>query len=134
MSRLPAAAPVPAFNLKRLDGSRVSLDSLKGKIVVINFWGIWCGWCIHELPDYQKLYEKYNNDPDVVMLTIKNDQNVDEVLPWIKQKHYSFPVLLDDGFVATAEVTRFPDDMVPRSRRPQRLRESRMERETGRRV
>lgn len=105
-SAAPSAAP--AFNLKTLDGKMVSLDSLKGKVVAINFWGIWCGWCVHELPDYQKLFDQYKNDPDVVILTIDNDQNPNDVPPWMQQKKFSFPVLYDDGFVAKAGITAFP--------------------------
>jgi thiol-disulfide isomerase/thioredoxin len=105
-----SAAPkvAPAFNLKTLDGKMVSLESLKGKVVAINFWGIWCGWCVHELPDYQKLYEQYKNDPDVVILTIDNDQNPNDVPPWMAEKKFSFPVLFDDGFVSKAGITAFP--------------------------
>jgi Flp pilus assembly protein TadD/thiol-disulfide isomerase/thioredoxin len=103
----PAAAP--AFALKSLDGTRVSLESLKGKIVVINFWGIWCGWCVKEMPDFQKLHENYKADPDVAILTIDNDENPADVPPWMKQKNYTFAVLLDDGYVAQrAKVTSFP--------------------------
>jgi thiol-disulfide isomerase/thioredoxin/Flp pilus assembly protein TadD len=100
---------VPAFALKSLHGTRVSLESLKGKIVVINFWGIWCGWCVKEMPDFQKLHENYKGDPDVAILTIDNDENPADVPPWMKQKNYTFAVLLDDGYVAQkAKVTSFP--------------------------
>jgi thiol-disulfide isomerase/thioredoxin len=95
-ARLANPEAVPVFNLNDLTGKRVSLDSLKGKIVVINYWGIWGNWCIQELPDYQKLYEKYDADPDVPILTIDNDANRDEVPPWMTQKKYTFPVLLDE--------------------------------------
>ncbi len=106
--RLGAPAAAPAFSLKSMDGSRVSLESLKGKIVVINFWGIWCGWCIQELPDFQKLHEKYKGDANVAILTIDNDRNPDDVAPWMAQKKYTFPVLFDDGFVARSGITAFP--------------------------
>jgi len=76
--------------------------------VVINFWGIWCGWCVKELPDLQKLHEKYAADPDVAILTIDNDQNPSDVPPWMKQRGFTFPVLLDDGYVTKVGVHAFP--------------------------
>jgi thiol-disulfide isomerase/thioredoxin/Flp pilus assembly protein TadD len=106
--RLAAPKAIPTFNLKGLDGKRVSLEGLKGKIVVINFWGIWCGWCVQELPEYQKLFEKYAKDPDVVILTIDNDANPDDVPPWMAQKKYRFPVLIDDGYVSKSGINVFP--------------------------
>ncbi len=103
----PPAAP--AFNLRTMDGRKISLESLKGKVVVINFWGIWCGWCVQEMPDLQKLHEKYVNDPDVAVITIDNDDNPDDVPPWMKAKGYTFPVLFDDGYVSkNAGITAFP--------------------------
>jgi tetratricopeptide (TPR) repeat protein len=100
---------VESFKLKSLDGSDVSLESLKGKIVVLNYWGIWCYWCVLEMPDFQKLQEKYRDDPNVVILTINNDSNPDDVPPWMKEKGYDYTVLLDDGYVSNkAKVTSFP--------------------------
>ncbi|MCX6539013.1 MAG: redoxin domain-containing protein [Acidobacteria bacterium] len=106
--RVSAPAAVLPFNLKTLDGQPVSLDSLKGKMVVINFWGIWCGWCVRELPDYQKLFAKYAGDTGVVILTINNDRNPDDVPPWVAQKKYTFPVLIDDGYVDKVPLNTFP--------------------------
>jgi len=106
--RIASPATLTTFNLKTLDGKRVSLDSLTGKIAVINFWGIWCGWCVQELPEYQKLYDKYASDPDVTILTIDNDANPDDVKPWMAQKKYTFPVLIDDGYVNKVGLHAFP--------------------------
>lgn len=107
-ARIANPSPVAAFNLKSLEGKQVTLESLKGKIVVINYWGIWCGWCVKEMPDLQKLHEKYAADPDVAILTIDNDQNPADVPPWMKQKGYTFPVLLDDGYVTKVGIHAFP--------------------------
>jgi tetratricopeptide (TPR) repeat protein len=106
--RIPDPQPVPAFSLKDLAGKRVTLDDLKGKVVVVNYWGVWCGWCVAELPEYQKLFEQYATDPDVAILTIDNDQNPDDVPPWMAQKKYTFPVLIDDRYVEKTGITAFP--------------------------
>jgi tetratricopeptide (TPR) repeat protein len=106
--RKPSPEPAAAFSLKSLDGKVVSLDSLKGKVVVINFWGIWCGWCVKEMPDLQKLHEQYKADPDVAILTIDNDRDPGEVPPWMKQRNFTFPVLIDDGYVDRIGVNAFP--------------------------
>ena len=106
--RLREPQAVPGFDLKGLDGKKVSLESLKGKVVVINYWGVWCGWCVYELPEYQKLFEKYANDPGVAILTIDNDANPDDVPLWMAQKKYTFPVLIDDGYVRRNGIQSFP--------------------------
>jgi hypothetical protein len=60
------------------------------------------------MPDLQKLHEKYAADPDVAILTIDNDQNPADVPPWMKEKGFTFPVLLDDGYVSKVAVHAFP--------------------------
>lgn len=108
-SRTASPKAALAFNLKTLDGKRVSLSDLQGKIVVVNFWGIWCGWCVKELPDYQKVHDKYKSAPDVVILTIDTqDPSEDVVRAWVKKKGYTFPVLYDDGFVSKTGIRAFP--------------------------
>ncbi len=52
----------PDFTLADLDGNWVSLKDKRGKVVLLNFWGTWCGPCRREIPDFVKLMDKYGND------------------------------------------------------------------------
>jgi tetratricopeptide (TPR) repeat protein len=107
--RIAAPESIQAFELKALDGRRVSSEQLHGKIAVVNFWGVWCTWCVQEMPEIQKLYEKYRADPEVAILTIDNDPSPETVREWIKKKGYTFQVLLDDGYVGgRARIVAFP--------------------------
>lgn len=53
--------PAPDFTLKDIQGNDFSLSSAKGKYVILDFWGSWCGWCIKGLPDMKKAYRKYKH-------------------------------------------------------------------------
>jgi len=91
--------PAPAFTLKDMEGKSVSLDSLKGKIVILDFWATWCGPCKRSFPAMQLAVDKYKNDPDVVFLFIDTwEHNADplpEVKGYITDKKFTFRVLMD---------------------------------------
>lgn len=58
--------PAPDFTLKDIKGNDFTLSSLKGKYVVLDFWGSWCGWCIKGIPDMQAMYKKYQGKLEIV--------------------------------------------------------------------
>ncbi|MFZ5436420.1 MAG: TlpA family protein disulfide reductase [Bacillota bacterium] len=104
--------PVPDFTLNTLNGDSVRLSSLRGKVVVINFWATWCGYCVYEMPDLQELHEMYEGE--VVVLAVNVREATDTVAGFVKANGYSFTVLLDrDGKVArTYMVSGLPTTFV----------------------
>lgn len=61
-----AAALAPDFALPDLQGNRVALSDFRGKWVVLDFWGSWCGWCIKGFPELKEAYAKYGGRLEIV--------------------------------------------------------------------
>ncbi len=103
--------PLTEFKLTSLDGKTVDSDSLKGKYVIINFWATWCGPCRKELPDLNKFYEKYKNDPKVVVLTIATDSAdtpTKTVETFVKNNKYTFPVVRGPEYASKNNINAIP--------------------------
>lgn len=95
--RMKYSETAPSFTLPSLTGGEISLSDLKGKVVMLDFWATWCGPCIAELPKLVKLYEEFSNNPNVVFLGIDADETKQIVNKFMKEKGYSFNVLLAVG-------------------------------------
>ena len=66
--------PAPDFTLKDLQGKDLSLSSLRGKYVVLDFWGSWCGWCIKGIPEMKKYYEKYKGKLEILGIDCRDTE------------------------------------------------------------
>jgi thiol-disulfide isomerase/thioredoxin len=86
--------PLPAFELSDLSGQTWKLKQLEGKALLINLWATWCGPCRAELPHFQKLYEQTKRRADVQVLTFNIDEEAGLVEPYMKERGYTFPVLM----------------------------------------
>ena len=58
--------PAPDFTLNDINGKPLALSSLRGKWVVLDFWGSWCGWCIKGFPDMKEYYAKYKGKFEIL--------------------------------------------------------------------
>jgi thiol-disulfide isomerase/thioredoxin len=95
-----AGKAAPDFELELLDGSRVSLSNFAGHPILINFWATWCPPCREELPLFQERLDRYS--PDLVVLAINAGEEPETVSNFIRQKAFSFHVLLDPEWKAEA--------------------------------
>ena len=87
----------PDFTLPTIDGQVVSLSSLRGKKVILNFWATWCPPCRQEMPDLEAFYSKHAKDKHVVVLGINltsAEMSVNDVKKFVKEYKLTFPVLL----------------------------------------
>jgi thiol-disulfide isomerase/thioredoxin len=92
MNNTLSGKPAPELNLTTLDGKPVSLDSLKGKTVLLDFWATWCPPCRVDGPALDKLYKRYGSQLAIVGLSVGEDRGTVEA--FLKQHPHSFPMAL----------------------------------------
>ncbi len=89
---IKVSSPAPAFSLTTIDGKIFSLENLKGKVIILNFWTIKCPACDYEVPDLNKLADAYKNNEDVVFLAIAHDSKA-RVEAFLKKKPLKYQVV-----------------------------------------
>ena len=85
--------PAPDFSLVDTAGNTVSLSQMQGKVVVVNFFTIWCQPCRHEMPDLNAIY-KENQDKGLSMVGICLNADPNQLKVLVKQLNLDYPVLL----------------------------------------
>ncbi len=96
----PAA---PAATFTTLEGKRISLESLRGKVVLVNFWATSCPGCIKEMPALVQTYQQYKNKGFEIVAVAMSYDPPNYVLNFAQTRQLPFPVALDvDGAHARA--------------------------------
>lgn len=90
---LQLAAPALS-GIVTLSGKPVLPDTLKNKVILIDFWATWCIPCMQEMPYLQKVYDGFKNDPRVAFMIINSGSRntLEDAKNWSGNKKYSFPV------------------------------------------
>src|SRR6476469_5575079 len=94
---LARARMAPPFVVTTLDGQRISMDELKGKVVLLDFWATWCGPCRAALPHMQTIATTFDGEP-LVVLSVSIDQDEQKWKDFIAKNGMTWPQYLDGGF------------------------------------
>ncbi|PCC71001.1 Peroxiredoxin [Nannocystis exedens] len=81
------------FALKTADGKDISMASLRGKVVLLNFWGTWCKPCLKELPEFDRLIRHYKKS-GAVLVAVATDTEPQKVLEFAKERKISAKLVL----------------------------------------
>ncbi|MGC2660395.1 MAG: redoxin family protein [Bryobacteraceae bacterium] len=103
----PATKPID-FQLASLDGNRLPLLSLKGKVIVIDFWATWCNPCRVQHPLFEKVKDKYKDNDSVVFLEVDSGETKETVSRFIEQYAWKGSIYLDDGLAQALKIENLP--------------------------
>lgn len=88
--------PAPNVAVTLIDGRVLSLASLRGQVVLVNFWATWCPYCRHEMPDMQAFYRDWHTKGfEILALSIEDDPAL--VARFMQHQAYTFPAGLADA-------------------------------------
>jgi thiol-disulfide isomerase/thioredoxin len=91
--------PAPAFDLPALNGGRVSIESLKGKVVVLDLWATWCAPCLMEIPEYAELWRK-NQGRGVEIVGVACESDPQDVRDLALAQRIPYRVLMGDDRIS----------------------------------
>ncbi len=93
--RPDAPAEAPSFELIELSGARVSLDSLAGKVVLLNFWATWCAPCRSEMPGMERVWQQYRDRGFAVVAVSVDAGGEKRIAGFVRRLKLGYPILLD---------------------------------------
>lgn len=110
-------SPVPSIKTTAtLDGKEFDISSLRGKYVLIDFWGVWCGPCVAEMPQVKEFQEKHKDN--LVVLGINSGDTKERIAAFVAKNGYDWQQLLSDkanttdNFVNRFNVQGFPTKFI----------------------
>jgi thiol-disulfide isomerase/thioredoxin len=89
--------PAPDFKLTALDGKPITLATLQGKVVLLNFWATWCGPCRAEIPDLVALQERYKGRLQIIGLNVDDEET--DIQQYVQETGINYPVAMTSNDV-----------------------------------
>lgn len=100
------------FTLSGLNGDKLELASLAGKVIVMDFWATWCAPCRAQHPLYEELRKKFAARPEVVFLSINTDEDRAAVKSFVDEQNWSQQVYFEDGLSSNLRVSAIPTTII----------------------
>jgi cytochrome c biogenesis protein CcmG/thiol:disulfide interchange protein DsbE len=85
---------VSSGGIETLDGEIITLEGLKGRVVLVNAWATWCPPCVLEMPGFQSVYEDYRDQGFTVLGISRDEGSPDVVRAFLKEKGITYPVAM----------------------------------------
>ena len=92
----------PDFELTALDGSTIKLSSLKGKVVLLDFWATWCPPCRKMIPELKKVYSKYKNKGVEIIGISMDEGNISTIKSFVDNTGINYPIVRGDHALSKA--------------------------------
>lgn len=96
------------FTLSDISGGSLKLATLKGKVIVMDFWATWCAPCRAQHPLYEEVKKRFKEHNDVVFLSIDSDEDHTLVKPFLEQNNWNQKVYFEDGLATLMQASSIP--------------------------
>lgn len=89
-------ARAPELGANDLEGHAVTLESLRGSVVIVDFWASWCEPCADSMPVLESLYTRFRAD-GLRVVGVSQDRSADNIAPFLRRHPVTFPIVHDAG-------------------------------------
>lgn len=100
------------FTLSEVGGAKLSLATLKGKVVVLDFWATWCAPCRAQHPLYEQVERRFRGNSSIVFLSVNGDEDRALVKPFLQEMKWAGPVYFEDGLARAWNIAALPTTIV----------------------
>ena len=100
------------YTLSALSGSKLDLGTMRGKVLIFDFWATWCVPCRAQHPLYEELKKRFQERNDVVFLSVNTDEDPKLVGPFLESQHWNNNVYFDNGLVRLLTVSSIPTTII----------------------
>jgi thiol-disulfide isomerase/thioredoxin len=100
------------FALNAMGGGKLDLKTLRGKVLILDFWATWCVPCRTQHPLYDEVKKRFRDRPDVVFLSVDTDEDLDLVPPFVESMRWGGTIYFDSGLVRKMTVNSIPATVV----------------------